>query len=253
VHRLYEQQVGAGTGEIVLVGDFDVAAVTKQLGEVFGGWKKGAPYKRIEKKSFSDVKGSRSTIETPDKENAIYLAGLTFPMRDTDPDYAAMTLGNYVLGGSGFTSRLMDRLRQKEGWSYGAGSQMQVDSQDKVAGFLAFAICNPKVIEKVDQGALEEIRKLLKEGVTADELAAAKKGYLEELKVERGSDSSVAGTLQHYLYLGRTYAFEADLEKKIAALSVEDVNQALAAHVDPGRLVIVRAGDFAKGGTAPKK
>src|SRR3954454_21095233 len=134
-----------------------------------------------------------------------------FEMKDTDPDYPAMSLGDYVLGSSGFTSRLMDRLRQKEGWSYGAGSQLTVNSQDKVGVFMAYAICNPNVIEKVDKAAIEEISKAIKEGVSEDELKAAQKGYLEEMKVERGSDSTLAGMLQRGLYLGRTMQYYADL------------------------------------------
>src|SRR5207302_9509698 len=103
-------------------------------------WKKGAAYQRVVEKVI-EVKGNRETILTPDKENAVYLAAEMFPLRDTDPDYPALSLGNYVLGSSGFTSRLMDRLRQKEGWSYGAGSQLSVDAQDKVATFMSYAIC----------------------------------------------------------------------------------------------------------------
>jgi zinc protease len=251
VAKLYKEQVGGQVGEIVLIGDFDEAAVTKQLEKIFDGWKTSVPYERIAKKVIPGVKGNRETINTPDKENAVYVAGLMFEMRDTDPDYPALSLGNYVLGGSGFTSRLMDRLRQKEGWSYGAGSQLNVGSEDKVAMFLAFAICNPKVIGDVDKGAAEEMQRALKEGITDDELKAAQKGYLEELKVERGSDGTLAGMLQRTLYLGRTFQYYADLEKKIAALTTKDVNQALGSHLDLGRLIIVRAGDFKKSGPAP--
>src|SRR5205085_6446368 len=102
-----------------------------------------------------------------------------FPMRDTDPDYPALSLGNYVLGGSGFTSRLMDRLRQKEGWSYGAGSRLNVGSQDRVASLMLYAIYNPTVADKVEAGAREELEKLLRKGVTAEELKSAQQGYLE--------------------------------------------------------------------------
>ncbi len=249
--RLYEEQVGVGTGEVVFVGDFDPEAVAKQVGELVGNWRKGTPYRRIEQKVVPGVKGNRATILTPGKENAVYVAGMMFEMQDTDPDYAAMSLGDYVLGGSGFTSRLMDRLRQKEGWSYGAGSQLQVDSENKVALFFAYAICNPKVIEKVDQGAVEEITRLLKSGVTADEMALARKGYLEELKTARGNDSTLAGMMIRHEYLGRTFQWEADFEKKIAALDAAEVNRAMAAHLDTGRLVIVRAGDFPQSGPIP--
>jgi zinc protease len=253
VVRLYQEQLGSNYGEVVLVGDVDADSATRLLEEIFAGWKNGVPYERIPQKVIPGIKANRETIQTPDKENAMYVAGLMFEMRDTDPDYAAVTLGNYVLGGSGFTSRLMDRLRQKEGWSYGAGSQLQVESQDKVAVFVAYAICNPQVIDKVDTGAAEEIARMLKEGVKADELKAARKGYLEELKVSRGSDSTLAGMLQRGLNLGRTFDFHADLDKKIAALDVDQVNSALRRHLDAGRLVVVRAGDFKKAPATPQK
>jgi zinc protease len=253
VVRLYDTQVGAASGEIVFIGDFDAEALTRQLDEIFTGWKKGAPYERIAEKVHPAIKPNRTTIETPDKENAIYAAALMFEMRDTDPDYPALSMGNYVLGGSGFTSRLMDRLRQKEGWSYGAGSQLQADSQDKVGMFLAFAICNPKVMEQVDKASVEEIAKALKHGVTADELSAARQGYLEELKVQRGSDSTLASMVQQGLHLGRTFSYYADIEQKIADMDLKAVNQALARYIDANRLVIIRAGDFSKKGSAPKK
>ncbi len=135
-------------------------------------------------------------------------------MRDTDPDYPAMFMANYMLGGSGFTSRLMDRLRQKEGWSYGARSGFNADAQDPRASFVAYAICNPNVIDKVDKGALEEITRAVKDGFSDAELADNKKSYLQSLKVALGSDGGVAGILQNRLYLGRTFAFTAERAKE---------------------------------------
>jgi zinc protease len=153
-------------------------------------------------------------------------------------------MGNYILGSSGFNSRILDRLRQKEGLSYGAGSHFSADAQDARAQFTFHAIYNPGVLEKVDRAMKEVLDKLLKDGVTEEELAAAKKGYLEERRVARASDRTVAGTLASGLYLGRTFAYSAELDAKVAALTVADVNRALRAHLDPRRLVIVRAGDF---------
>ncbi len=66
------------------------------------------------------------------------------------------------------------------------------------------------------------------------------------MKVARASDSGIASMLRDGLFLGRTMQYYIDMEKKIPALTVNDVNQALAAHITPARLVIVRAGDFAK-------
>src|SRR5207244_2394660 len=146
-------------------GDFDPEETTKQLEAIFAGWKASVPYVRIPQIADTSVKGGRESILTPDKENAVYAAGLKFAMNDQSPDYPGMEIGNYILG-NGFTSRLMDRLREKEGLCYGVGSQLSVDAKDKSSLFLIYAFSNPQVVDKVDKGALEELNKLLKDGVT---------------------------------------------------------------------------------------
>ena len=246
VVRLYKDQIGAENGEIVLVGDFDAEAVLPRLEKIFAGWKSKAPYDRIKRDTQFKVPGSIETIQIPDKENAFYLAAHQIAMRDDEADYPAAELGNYMLGASGFTSRLMDRLRQKEGWCYGAGSQLRVDSQDKNGSFSAYAICNPNNVDKVQTGSLEEIGRFLKDGVSLEELEAAKQGFLEESKVERGDDSKIVAMIRSNLHLGRTFQFQADLERKISELKPAEVTQILGRHLDPSRLVIIRAGDFSK-------
>ena len=241
--KLYAEQIGGTHGELVIVGDFDPDATRKQLETIFADWEAKVPYKRIPSVLVADVKGTKQSINMPDKENAVYGAAFMFPMNDRSPDYPALELGNYILG-VGFTSRLMDRLRQKEGWSYGCGSQLSVNSQDKVSKFLVYAFCNPDVIDKLDKGAIEELTKAVKTGVTEAEVKLAKHAFLEELQVERGKDESLAAALRSGLYLGRTFVDQAELEKKFAAVSVKDVNRVLSIYLTIDRLVIVRAGDF---------
>jgi zinc protease len=245
VQSLYKEQLGGQVGELVLVGDFDGAAAVKQIQGLVDGWKTKVPFERITKTANTKVPGLKLDILTPDKENAVYVAGETFKLKDTDAEYPALELGNFMLGGNA-TSRLFDRLRQKEGLSYGAGSFMQVDSKDPFGVFMMFAICNPKNMDKADKVALEVLGKTLKDGITDKELAEAQKAYLQDLKVARANDSYLAGQLREGLYLGRTFEFQAELEKKIATLSAPDVNQALARFLSSGRLIIIRAGDFNK-------
>ena len=59
------------------------------------------------------VAGGTDSILTPDKEGALYLAAQVLPLKDSSPDYPALLMGNYILGGS-FSSRLIDKLRQKD-------------------------------------------------------------------------------------------------------------------------------------------
>src|SRR5262249_54109137 len=125
--QLY-QLIGASHAQVTVIGDFEPTALEQQLASLWGSWKSTAHFKRIKDK-YSDTPGSAESIDTPDKENALILAGYALAMRDDDPDYPAARLVNYVLG-AGFGSRLLERLRQKDGLSYGAGSSLFADSSD---------------------------------------------------------------------------------------------------------------------------
>jgi zinc protease len=244
VRKLYSEQLGGQNGELVVVGDFDPAQVTKLVGDALKDWKPGVPYKRIERPAVTGVKGERLTIETPDKANAIWIAGLTLPITDAHPDNPALELADFVLGGGTLSSRLGNRVRQKEGLSYGVRSQFGASSLDPNARVMIYAICNPANIDKVDKAILEEVDKMLKEGVGEQELAEAKKAFLEQAKVRRSSDRSLVSLLQDGLHVGRTMDYHAEQEKKIAELTVEEVNSAFKRHYDPKRLVIIKGGDF---------
>jgi zinc protease len=244
VAQLYHDYLGSQAGELTLVGDFDKAACMPLLQAMLRGWKAGKPYARITMPITSDVAGAQHTLNTPDKANATYVAGLQFPLRDDEADYPALVVGNYIFGSGALASRLGDRIRQKDGLSYSVGSTFSASSQDKRAGVSVMAICNPQNIGRVESDVIEELTRLLKDGVTADEVARAQQGYLQARAVARANDAALAGLLSNLCYLDRTMAFEADLEKKIQALTPEQVSDALRRHVDPKKLVVVTAGDF---------
>jgi len=246
VRKLYEEQLSALAGEAAVVGDFDAPKTEKALAEMLKDWKSGTPYKRIEKEAHTGVKGEKVVIATPDKENAVYVAGFAVPMNDADSDYPAVTVANYVFGGGPLASRLADRVRRKDGLSYGVGSHFQAESLDRVGSFVMFAITNPKNIEKVDKAIAEEMDRFLKDGATAKEVEEGRKAYLAAAKNQRSSDGALASLLTGQLHAGRTSAYLADFEKKVADLTAEPVNDAFRKHVNPKRLVIIEAGDFTK-------
>jgi zinc protease len=244
VAQLYRDYLGAQGGELTIVGDFDAAACLPILKDTLAGWKAAKPYVRIASPITGDVPASQHKINTPDKANATFTAGFNFPLRDDDPDYPALVLGNHILGGGTLSSRLGVRVRQKEGLSYGITSSLNVSSEDKRASFTITAIVNPQNIARLQTCALEELDRLLRDGVTADELDKARDGYLQSRKVARASDPALAGTLGSLRHLDRTMLWEEDFEKKIAALTPEQITAALKRHLDPKKLVIVQAGDF---------
>ena len=139
----------------------------------------------------SESTGGYKQIETPDKANAMYFGALVFPMKDDDSDFAPLSLGDFILGSGTLCSRLGDRIREKEGLSYGVASTLGASAQDRRTSMSVFAICNPANMEKVRKGIAEEIARLLDKGIPEAELAAAKKGFLQQEQLARTQDAGL--------------------------------------------------------------
>jgi zinc protease len=243
---LYREYLSGAHGELAIVGDFDPAEIVPLVEEAVAGWTAPQKFARIPRIGDVDLRDQRQEILTPDKENAVYFAGTVLPMNDSDPDYAGLVMGNDVLGGGGLASRLANRVRQQEGLSYGVGSGVNAAPIDRRAVFYIHGISNPVNMPKLEVAVREELNKLLKDGVTSSELAAAQNGYLERQKVNRSDDGQLAQVLARNLEAGRDMSFYADLEKRITALTPEQVQQVLRKRIDPKRITLVVAGDFEK-------
>jgi zinc protease len=245
--KFYADFYGASRAELAVVGDFDQQETAKLAYDLFGGWKSARPFARVVS-VYRDVAPAVRTFETPDKANAFFLAGMNLNLRDDDPDYPALVLGNYMLGGGFLNSRLATRIRHKEGISYSVGSGLSANALDKVGTFTASAIYAPQNADKLEAAFKEEIGRALKEGFTDEEVAAAKSGYLQSRQVNRAQDVGLARTLANYLFWDRSLSWDAEFEKKIEALTAGQITAALRRHVDPAKITIIKAGDFAKVG-----
>jgi zinc protease len=247
VRTLYKDYLGASHGELAIVGDFEPSEIMPIVGRMLEGWKSGKPYARIERPYQEGIASARETIVTPDKANANYLAGMSLPIGDEHPDYPALVVGNFILGGGSLSSRLGDRLRQKDGLSYGAGSTFVANPRDARSMLMMNAICNPANLPRVVTGVDEEVARLLRDGITPQELDLAKSGYARQQEQRRGNDAALAGQLANHLDLGRTMKYDADFEAAIQKLSADDINTALRKHIDPKKLVVIGAGDVQPG------
>lgn len=245
VKQFHRDFYGASAARISIVGDFDEKAVVPVIEELFGDWKNKIAFEPAHEVYF-DVPGASKVFETPDKANAYFAAALNMKLGQTDPDYPAMFIGNYILGGSGLSSRITKRIRGKEGLSYGVRSTLTVDLVDQVALFKASAIVAPENVARLEVIFNEELALILKDGVTADELAAAKSGFLQQRMLGRTTDNALANKLRDYLLIDRTLLWDAEFEKAVGRLTVEQVNAALRKYLVPSKLSVVKAGDFAK-------
>ena len=248
--RFWVEFWGVGAGEVAVVGDFDTADVTAALTEALGNWTSSVPYARIPDLP-SDRPAVTEQINTPDKANAIMLAATGFRLSEEDPGYPALAIGDYIYGGSAFDSRLNVRIRQQEGLSYGVGSMLRVSSVDQAGRLLAYAISAPENTGKVVAAFREVTDTAVANGFTPEEVTKGKAGYLQQLQLARAADDQLAGQLTEHLFLGRTMAWDAKFEAAIEALTPAQVSAGFRAFVDPARMTVITAGDFAKGKAAP--
>ncbi len=229
----------------MLVGDFDSAAVRTAAQKLFGDWSSAEKFARIPE-PFTAVDSSTTVIETPDKANALFLAGVNVPVRDDAGDYAALLMGDYIVGGGSLDSRLANRSRQKEGISYGVGSFLSTNSADSSGKWETYAIYAPENASRLTQAFNEELERARKSGVTAAELAKAKAGWLQEYEQERSNDDELASQIASRREYDRTFKYDANLEQQVRSVTIEQVNAAIRKYLVPGKLTVVRAGDFAK-------
>jgi len=235
---------GASNAELAIVGDFDVAEAKAIAAQLFGDWKSPQPWARVPD-PFQPTKPVAETIETPDKANAVLVGGMAIPMSDRSPDYAAMIVAERILGGA-TESRLFTVVRQQMGLSYGVGTFLDEGRLDDNSTLGVYAIYAPQNLAKVRTAMSDQLNLALDKGFTAEEVDNAKRALLEERFATRAQDGAVAASLVAQSYLGRTWAFSADIDRAIGAVDVDAANAALRKYLKPDGLATFVAGDFAK-------
>jgi zinc protease len=249
LREFHEEFYGAADAEVVVVGDFDAAAVQELIGAQLDGWRSRQPYAEV-LSAYPDPKVGpvSEAFETPDKENAFFMAGMPVKINSDHADYPALLFGNFMLG-QGPASRLFARIRNTEGLSYGVGSQLQAPAKSDGGMFMVNAISAPQNAERVEASFRDELTKILNDGYTDEEIAIAKTGWAQGRQVARSQDQQLVGMLVGHAHNGRTMAWEADLEAKVMALTGAQIRDAMRRHLDLEAMAFMKGGDFAGAST----
>jgi zinc protease len=246
VHAAHRRLLSAAAGEFSAVGDMDAAAVRQALEQAFGDWRAPAdgalPFVRAPQ-PLRTTAPLRQLIGTPDKANANLVLHQAVPINDSHPDYPALLLANHLLAGD-TTSRLWVRIREKDGLSYGVYGGVSWNPFEAASRWQLQAIFAPQNQPKVEAALREEVARAQKDGFTQAELDAGRGGLLNQRRLGRAQDATVAATLGNNQYLGRSYALQQKNDEAIAALTLDQVNAALRRYIDPAAWVAVWAGDF---------
>lgn len=245
--KFHSKFYGAGKIEYSAVGDFEPEAVEKAIKAGLAGWKKAPAYTRVPN-PYRDIAAKQFDIDTPDKANAFYISRMPLKLQDTDADYAALYLANYLFGASE-TSRLWNRVRETEGLSYNVRSSLSVSSFEPSASWTMYAIYAPQNRERLEKAINEELARVLKDGFTDKEISDGINALLNYRNLARAQDDVLASTWLDYLQRGRTFEWSAEMDKKISALTPDVVNAALRKYLRADGFSTAVAGDFKKKAT----
>jgi zinc protease len=244
LRKFHRDFYGASNAELAIVGDFDEKAIRVLVDELFGGWKSPRAYARVPD-PLVPKKPYALRFDLADKANAFLIGREAMALNDLSPDYPALLVANFILGDSP-TSRLWERLRQKDGLSYGVGSFYQPSSFEDNSRFGVYAIFAPENLDRVRRAFAEEMAAALKDGFTDAEVGTAKEALMQERRLGRNEDGQLAGALANQSYLGRTWSTSGQIDTAIEQLKAADVNAVLRKYLKPDDMGYAFAGDFAK-------
>lgn len=248
--NFHERFYGADEASLVLVGPVDAEDTVGKLNALFGDWNAEAGYERL---AATDHEIEPGTIEipTPDQANAMLIGAHRIPVGSGHEDYPALELGNFMLGGGFLNSRLVERIRNEEGISYGVGSMLDVDDFEDTGTFQVMAMFNPQNRERLKTAMMEELERVVEEGFTEEEIEQAREGWLNAREVSRSNDNELASRLNDLFATDRDVLWEAELEERVRSLDADRVNQAMAEYLRPEALALVIAGDLGVDETEP--
>ncbi|NBF05476.1 insulinase family protein [Pseudomonas sp. Fl5BN2] len=236
LQAFHAKAYAAGNVVIALVGDLSRSDAEAIAAQVSAALPKGPALAKIEQPV--EPKASVGHIEFPSSQTNLMLAQLGID-RD-DPDYAAVSLGNQILGGGGFGTRLMSEVREKRGLTYGVYS-----------GFTPMQARGPFMINlqtraEMSEGTLKLVQDVfadyLKNGPTQKELDDAKRELAGSFPLSTASNADIVGQLGAMGFYNLPLSYLEDFMRQSQELTVEQVKAAMNKHLSVDKMVIVSAG-----------
>jgi zinc protease len=244
LRALHDRYVGPKNFILAVSGDFDRAAMAKKLNAAFSGFptpgeNPGPPPAPTEQAKHGWY------IVNKDVNQARVSFGIRALQRD-DPDYYAAIVMNDILGGGGFASRLVNRIRSDEGLAYQVGSQFSEGVYYAEPWRMVFQ-SKVRSTAYAAQLALQEINRIRDSLVTEDELATSKNSFIEAFPARFATASAIAGALAREELTGRYQKnpnFFATFRDKIRAVTAQDVQRVAKRFLDPSQFAVVIVGNM---------
>jgi len=230
-----------------IVGDFRVPELLPKIQKAFGSWASKPvvfpTYPQPVRQSGKRLK----FITMPAQQLNIYLGHLG--VTRTNPDYYALQVLDTILGGgAGFTARIPQRLRDELGLAYTTFASITMTAGLDPGRFIAFIGTSPENMKLATEGLLNEIRRIIEEPVTAQELQDAQDYLTGSFVFAFESSPQIARFLVHAEVYGLGFDYVEKYPKYIRALTVEDISRAAKTYLDSENYTLVVVGPVAEDG-----
>jgi zinc protease len=242
VHSFYTKEYLPNQVILAIVGDITVEQATALVQTHFGAWKKGPAPARTAKKPGAIGKKSMQFIEKDLSQSTIVLGhgGIS----RTNPDFYAVTVMNYILGGGGFSSRLMDSIRDKQGLAYGIMSHYEARAMP--GSFWVNLQTKTDTTNQAINGVLAEIKAIRETPVNDQELAEAKSFLMGNFPLRLDSTAKLANVLAQVEFFGLGFEYFSQYPKWIERVTKEDVQRVAKQYLNPQQYALVVVGNIAK-------
>jgi zinc protease len=222
-------------------GDFRTDELKTKLEQAMAGWTAGGErVPPVPQPDYTPVPGVYMVNKADVNQARVSLGHLG--IRRGNPDEFAIDMMNDILGGSGFTSRIMNRVRSDEGLAYSAGSSFTPGVYYEGV-FRAYFQSKSNTAAQATQIVLDEIERIRKETVSADELETVKNNAIEIFPRFFSTPAAVAGTFASDEFTGRPARYWETYRDNIRKVSVDDVLRVAQEYLHPDKLVILAVGN----------
>lgn len=227
---------------IAVVGDVTEKEVLSLLERYLGKWGK----KILPKEEMSQAprlsKRTVSLIEKDITQANIHLGHIGISR--SNPDFYAAYVMNYILGGGGFSSRLMREIRDNQGLAYSIYSSL--DSRLYTGAFKVVMQTKNENSNRAIEGILKELERIRSEPVSDKELAEAKSYLMGSFPLRFDTNKKVVSQLTYVEYYSLGLNYFKEFPKKIEAVTKEDVLSAARKYIDPARYILIIVADQEK-------
>ena len=230
--------------KVSVIGDFDKNNILKLIKSSFADKKFNTFFERVYPE-FIQNKNKEKILYISGKEMSVIIISFNFLMSESSKNYSAVKIINYIFGES-MDSRLMLRLREKEGLSYSCGSWMNSIDKIENSNFNMYAICSSSNYEKTKKCMIEELNKLIKNGIFEKELIDNIKSFRSYFYTLMSDDNKLSDIISDNLVKGRSFVFYQKIINKMSKLKTKDVNCIISKLFSYKNLSIVIAGDIKK-------